>query len=131
MDASAEVLERIFGAIGSLNSEVTALRRDLQNSVSAAKDDVRRADERRAEIHDRMDEIAKTVDNIELDITQVKHDLAVTKSDVSDSKEVTDKVKKWEMMGVGALAVTGMASAAITALFASYGTELLKFFRAA
>ena len=67
----------------------------------------RRADEHRAAIHRRVDDLVEEVSDLK---TQVN----VMDTTVKDSKAVTDEVKQWKQRGIGALFVTGIASASVS-----------------
>lgn len=97
--------------IGTLLAKVESIERNMQ-----------RADDHRAVVHRRMDDLVEDVGEMRTDMTAVKRDLA-------DTKEVTDAVKIWRQRGMGALAVTGVASSALTALIASYWSEILRALR--
>ena len=100
-------LDEISEAIGGLRAEVQALRRDFQASEDRSVSSSRRADEHRAAVHKRVDDLVH-------EFGDIKTNVETMRNDVADSKEVTDKVKQWEQRGIGALFVTGLASAAIS-----------------
>ena len=100
-------LNQIYEAIGSLRSEVKNLGQKIDRADANASDGARRADEHRTAIHKRVDDLASDVGEIRTTVGAVK-DMA------SESKRITDKVREWEQRGVGALFVTGIASAAIS-----------------
>lgn len=118
----ATSLHDLYRAIGALTSEVTALRRDLQESDTRATESNRRADEHRATVHRRVDELVTEVDGIKTDIVTMKRDLA-------DTKEVTEEVKRWKLMGLGALGVTGLAAGFIGSAFTYFWTDLMRLLR--
>lgn len=60
----------------------------------------------RAVVHRRMDGIVAEVGDI-------KTDIATITGQVKDSKVVTDQVKQWKLMGMGALAVVGIGGTAL------------------
>ena len=100
-------LDEISEAIGGLRAEVQALRRDFQASEDRSVSCSRRADEHRAAVHKRVDDLIH-------EFGDIKTNVETMRNDVADSKDVTDKVKQWEQRGIGALFVTGLASAAIS-----------------
>lgn len=53
------------------------------------------------------------MDDIVDEVGDLKSDVAVVKKDVSDMKPVTDDVKRWKLMGMGALAVVGIGGTAL------------------
>lgn len=109
----ATSLNSIFEAIGSLKSEVVALRRDVEDM---GRDQARvgeAAAASRAVLHRRMDELVDRTGALE-------GDMAAVKGDMTEVKSVTDDVTRWKLMGLGALGVTGIA-------FASIGSALTYF----
>ncbi len=109
---AATSLHDVFQAIGSLKAQVEGLRRDIDGFERRASAENREVDEKRAIVHRRIDEIIT-------DVGEIKTDIAVIKEDVQDSKAVTDEVKKWKLMGIGALGVVGLAGTALGVSLAS------------
>lgn len=101
-EASASV-ER---TLGELVAEVRNLRSTLE-------DHQERSDKSRSDLHRRIDTLVDRVDHTETSVETIKRD-------IKDMKPVTEDVKRWKLMGVGALAVTGMAFAAIGVTFADF-----------
>ncbi|SFI48677.1 Protein of unknown function [Phyllobacterium sp. CL33Tsu] len=99
-------LNDIYKSIGILTAEVQGLRRDMEASERRAALENREADEKRAIVHRRIDEIVSEVGDI-------KTDIATITEQVKDSKVVTDEVRKWKLMGLGALGVVGIAGTAL------------------
>ena len=125
MDTS---LHQIFDRLGSLTAEVAALRRDIQDSDARAEQHVERADQHRATVHRRVDEMVAEIGNLKSRVTSME-------TSVTDSKAVTDEVKKWKQRGIGALFVTGIASAAVSStivgLVVYWWDSLMRVLRAA
>lgn len=118
---TATSLNDIYKAVGLLSGQVEALRRDIDASERRAGAENREADEKRAIVHRRMDEIIAEVGGM-------KTDIATIKDDVKDSKKVTDEVKKWKLMGIGALGVVGLAGAALGVTLANSVEWVARFF---
>ncbi len=114
-------LHDIYKAIGSLTALVEGLRRDLDASERRAGAENREADEKRAQVHRRMDDLVSEVGDI-------KTEIATISTQVKDSKSVTDEVKKWKLMGIGALGVVGFGGAALGVTLASSFEWLARFF---
>ncbi|ATU91454.1 DUF1515 family protein [Phyllobacterium zundukense] len=114
-------LNDIYKSIGALTAEVQGLRRDMEASERRAALENREADEKRAVVHRRMDDIISEVGDI-------KTDIATITEQVKDSKTVTDDVKKWKAMGIGALGVVGIGGTALGVSLASYFEWLAKLF---
>ncbi|RVK96129.1 DUF1515 family protein [Sinorhizobium meliloti] len=90
--------------LGTLIAEVKNLREDFRRSED-------KSDVSRSSLHRRMDELVERVGTLEGDMTSVKED-------ISEMQPVTDDVRKWKLMGIGALAVIGIGGAAVGVTFA-------------
>jgi len=108
-------LDDISEAIGHLRAEVTGLRRDLQQSES-------RSVEHRSTLHRRVDDLVADVGDLGAKVASME-------ATVSDSKTVTDDVKRWKLMGMGALAVVGLGGTALGVMVANSLEAIAKFFR--
>lgn len=93
--------------LGTLVAEVKNLREDLRRSED-------RSDAGRLTMTRRMDEVVERMRTLEGSMMLVKDDIA-------SMKPVTDDVRKWKLMGMGALGVIGMAGAALGVTFARCG----------
>ena len=109
-------------SVRTLTAEVSGLRRDIQESDQRAADSNRRADEHRTVVHRRVDELVAEVGGVKTDLVTVKRDL-------SDAKAVTEEVKRWKLMGLGALGVTGIAAGAIGSAVTYFWSDLLRLLR--
>lgn len=103
----SESLNDIYKAIGGLTAEVKALRRDIEDAEKRTEVGNQKADAQRAIMHRRVDDLVSEVGG-------VKSDLVSIQKDVTSAKRVTDDVTRWKEMGMGALAVTGIAAAAVS-----------------
>ncbi|WEX76169.1 DUF1515 domain-containing protein [Sinorhizobium numidicum] len=101
--------------LGTLIAEVKNLREDFRRSED-------RSDTSRTSMHRRMDELVERVGTLEGAMTLVKEDLA-------EMKPVTDDVRKWKLMGMGALGVIGIGGAALGVTFADAAKRLLVLLR--
>lgn len=113
-------LNDIYKSIGILTAEVQGLRRDMESSERRAALGNREADEKRAAVHRRMDDIVAEVGDI-------KTDIATITEQVKDSKIVTDEVRKWKLMGLGALGVVGIGGTALGVSLANSFEWLTRF----
>lgn len=98
--------QEIFRAIGELTADVKGLRRDFQAGETRQTEHARRADEHRTVIHARVDDMVNEVGALQTRMASME-------STVSDSKAVTDEVRKWKLMGIGALAIVGFGGTAL------------------
>lgn len=110
---SQDALYQIFEAVGGLTKEVEGLRRDMQQADTRSTQSNHLADQQRATIHRRMDELVEQVGVVSAEVSAMQ-------SDVTDSKKVTDEVKQWKQRGIGALFVTGLASAAVSGVVVGF-----------
>jgi hypothetical protein len=115
MERMATKLDDISEAIGSLRAEVRIL-------TANTADNMRRADEHRAVIHKRVDDMVG-------EFSDVKADLAAVQKDVAEMKPVTDDVKRWRLMGMGALGLIGIGGTAFGVLLAKPIEALAAFMR--
>ncbi|ABR60641.1 DUF1515 family protein [Sinorhizobium medicae] len=102
--------------LGTLVAEVKNLREDLRRSED-------RSDAGRPTMTRRMDEVVERMRTLEGSMMLVKDDIA-------SMKPVTDDVRKWKLMGMGALGVIGMAGAALGVTFADAARRVLMLTKA-
>ena len=60
---------------------------------------------------DALDQLVDRVGDVEVSVSSIG-------ADVAEMKPVTDDVKRWKLMGIGALGVTGIAAMALGVSFA-------------
>ncbi|GAA2888275.1 uncharacterized protein YoxC [Aminobacter niigataensis] len=106
-------LDDISEAIGRLRAEVQNLSQQMAHSN-------KRADNHRSAIHRRVDDLVRDVGDLSSSLVGVKHDVAVVREDLGDAKKVTDEVKQWKQRGIGALFVTGIASASLSGMIVGF-----------
>jgi hypothetical protein len=63
------------------------------------------------------------------EVSDIKVDIATITGQMSESKAVTDQVKQWKLMGLGALGVVGIAAGALGTIIATYWHDILKMLR--
>lgn len=104
----------IDAAVHRQLGELVAGMHGLQDSIRRMEEASRRSDDKseasRAVVHRRLDEVVDRVSKVESSIVTVQED-------VTDMKPVTEEVKRWKLMGMGALAVTGLAAMALGVTF--------------
>lgn len=71
-----------------------------------------KANDSRVVLHKRMDDIVD-------ELSDVKADFAIVKPQIADAVTVTNDVKKWRLMGLGALGVVGIGGTAFGVSIAS------------
>ncbi|NOV15860.1 DUF1515 domain-containing protein [Ensifer adhaerens] len=109
--ASTETEAAVHRQLGELAAGMRALQdtmRRIEEGADRAED---KAAESRAGVHRRMDELVGRVGHLETSTATIV-------ADVAEMKPVTDDVKRWKLMGIGALGVTGIAAMALGVSFA-------------
>lgn len=95
--------------------ELVAGMRSLQESIRRLEEGSMRAEDKaatsRAAVHQRMDQLVDRVGHVEASVSTIGEDVA-------EMKPVTDDVRRWKLMGIGALGVTGIAAMALGVSFA-------------
>ncbi|WP_455918882.1 DUF1515 family protein [Ensifer canadensis] len=95
--------------------ELVAGMRGLQELIRRIEEGAQRAEDKatssRAGVHQRMDQLVDRVGDLEASVSTLG-------GDVAEMKPVTDDVKRWKLMGIGALGVTGIAAMALGVSFA-------------
>lgn len=85
----------------SVHRQLGELVAGVQNLQEAFRRSEDKSDVSRASVHRRMDEMVDRVGKLESSMSEVRED-------VGEMKPVTDQVRKWQLMGLGALGVTGI-----------------------
>ena len=136
----AQDLQKISQTLGELTGAVEAMRAD----ITRRGEDTRRFEdetrENRRAIHEKLEEQEKELDaklrHQDETLSQIKAAAADTKREVVDLADImhkdvkpqTDKLKRWELMGVGFLTMAGVAGAGLMTVIVNYGEAILKFF---
>ncbi|PST19708.1 hypothetical protein C7U61_14540 [Rhizobium sp. JAB6] len=94
----------IHQQIGTLTAKVDML-------IEATRRQEEKSDVSRSSMHRRLDEVVDRVSKVETSIVTVQED-------VSEMRPVTDDVKRWKLMGLGALGMIGIAGMAMGVTFA-------------
>ncbi|MXN49452.1 DUF1515 domain-containing protein [Shinella kummerowiae] len=94
--------------------EFVAGMHGLQDSIRRMEEAAKRSQDKseasRAVVHRRLDEVVDRVGKVETSIVTVQED-------VTEMKPVTDEVRRWKLMGMGALGITGLAAMALGVTF--------------
>lgn len=97
--------------LGELLAEV----KNLGKSIHDVKEEMRRSEDKSTEsrrgMHQRMDLLVEQVGDLEVSVSKAQKDIA-------DMKPVTDDVKRWKLMGIGALGVVGIGGTALGVILA-------------
>ena len=94
----------IHQQIGTLTAKVDML-------IEATRRQEEKSDVSRSSMHRRLDEVVDRVSKVETSIVTVQED-------VSEMRPVTDDVRRWKLMGLGALGMIGIAGMALGVSFA-------------
>lgn len=121
MPQSPKSLEMMIGglleAVNGVKQDIQEIRRDIKDSEArqalAYEQSEERAARIRASIYAKADEVASR-----LAVTESK--VEGLAKDMVDVKTITDEVKAWKQRGIGALFVTGIASASLGAGAAAF-----------
>jgi len=108
--------------LGILLAKVEGIEKSMLAAEREAHETNAAANVSRAAIHRRMDDLQG-------EVSDIKTDISVVKIDVADTKRVTEDVKRWRLMGLGALGVTGIAASALTSLIAYYWDVVIRSLR--
>lgn len=105
----------IDAAVHRQLGELIAGMRSIQEDNCRLEEMMRRSDDKsdesRSRVHRRMDEMVDRVGKVETSMVTVQED-------ISEMKPVTDDVKRWKLMGLGALGMIGIAGMALGVSFA-------------
>ncbi|TXI08753.1 MAG: DUF1515 domain-containing protein [Rhizobium sp.] len=94
----------IHQQIGTLTAKVDML-------IEATRRSEEKSDVSRASMHRRMDEIVDRV-------SKVENTSSAVQDDVKEMRPVVDDVKRWKLMGLGALGMIGIGGMALGVSFA-------------
>lgn len=96
---------------GNMHQQIGMLTAKVDMMLEAQRRSEEKADVSRASVHRRMDEMVDRVSKVETTIVTVQED-------ISEMRPVTDDVKRWKLMGLGALGVVGIGGMAMGITFA-------------
>lgn len=88
-------IDEVSRMLGELSGQVAALMRQSENNEKNARG-------RWSAVHKRLDEQDETLGSVVTDVRYMKTAIA------EDLKPVTDRVRRWEQQGIGALAIIGI-----------------------
>lgn len=94
-----------------MNREIAVLATKVDMILEGMRRSEEKSDVSRTSMHRRMDDIVERVGKVETSIVRVQ-------DDVKEMKPVTDDVRRWKLMGLGALGVIGFGGMAMGVTFA-------------
>ena len=105
----------IDAAVHRQLGELVAGLRGIQDDMREMKASLQRSEDKSAEsragVHRRLDEAVDRIARVESSVASVNEDVA-------EMKPVTDDVRRWSLMGIGALSMIGIGGVALGVSFA-------------
>ena len=96
-----EIEPAVHRQLGELVAGMHGLQGSFRRQEEASRRSEDKSDASRAAMHRRLDELFERVGALE-------GAMAAVKDDVAEVKPVADEVKRWKLMGLGALGATGI-----------------------
>jgi ElaB/YqjD/DUF883 family membrane-anchored ribosome-binding protein len=106
-DYDAAVHRQLGELVATSKSTQDALRR-LEEALRRSED---KSDSSRAAMHRRLDEVVERVGKVERALSTVQ-------DEVKEMRPVTDEVRRWKLVGIGALGMIGIGGIALGVSFA-------------
>ncbi len=97
--------------LGELAEGMRGVQQSLRRMEENSRHSEDKSDVSRAVVHRRMDELVSRVGHLETGMAEMR-------DDVAEMKPVTDDVKRWKLMGIGALGVIGIGGMVLGVTFA-------------
>jgi predicted nucleic acid-binding Zn-ribbon protein len=107
----AEAMRNVQSQIGEMKGEARSERSEAQGA--------------RARLYSRMDDMGRQHAKMQSELQGVKEDIGELQKGVSSVREVTDKVTRWQLMGIGVVATVGAISALVGGLVAGFWHRIL------
>lgn len=106
-----EIDAAVHRQLGELVSSVRGIQDDMREMKAALQRSDDKSAESRSVMHKRLDEAVGRIASVESSVASVN-------KDVADMKPVTDDVRRWRLMGIGALSMIGIGGVALGVSFA-------------
>jgi len=106
-----EIDAAVHHQLGELLAISRALQEDVRRLDTKMQRSEDKSDESRAKMHRRIDDVVGTVGEVQTSV-------ATLEKDVRDMKPVTDEVRRWKLLGMGALGMIGVGGIALGVSFA-------------
>lgn len=116
----------LVAAMEGVQRDVTEIRRDIKDSDARAALSYEQSEQRAATARSKM--YAKTDELVER-LAGAEGAVKTLSEDMTEVKAVTAEVTRWKLMGMGALAVTGIAAAALASLVTAYWSDIWRTLR--
>lgn len=129
----AQDLQKLSSDIGKLSGLVEAMTSRLDRNDQTLGDFMTSTAQSRLKLHERVEqqreEFDDAVSSMQSDMHATANSLASLAATVTeDMKPQTDKLKRWELIGVGFLSMAGIAGAGIGVVVTNWGKSILDFF---
>lgn len=136
----AQDIQKLSSDIGKLSGLVEAMTARLDRNDKTLGDFMTSTAQSRLKLHERIEDqreqFDSALDTLKSDmhaIQQATRDTAtnlatLTHTVTTDVKPQTDKIRRWELMGVGFLSMAGIAGAGIGVVLTNWGEAILNFF---
>jgi uncharacterized protein YukE len=108
-----QTLGALVEAVKNIGAELHAIKAEMQRSED-------KSDASRAAVHRRMDELVTRVSSLEASTADAVDDIKTMKPTIDD-------VKRWKLMGIGALGVVGLGGAAVGVTLAGAVQKIAHF----
>ncbi|EJC73797.1 Protein of unknown function (DUF1515) [Rhizobium leguminosarum bv. trifolii WSM2012] len=105
---------RLHQQMGELLAEVRNLRDAFRQSEI-------KSDNSRSQMHGRLNLLVDRVGKVEGTVSAVQED-------ISEMRPVTDDVRRWKLMGLGALGIVGIGASALTFVITKCGASAAGWF---
>jgi hypothetical protein len=116
----------LIAAMEGVQRDVTEIRRDIKDSDARAALSYEQSEQRAATSRSKM--YAKTDELVER-VAATESAVKTLNADMASVKEVTAEVTRWKLMGMGALAVTGIAAAALASMVTAFWSDIWRALR--
>lgn len=116
----------LLEAAQNMQRDITEIRRDIKDSDSRAALSYEQSEQRAAASRAK---IYQKTDDLDQRFAKTEHQVETLAKDMRTVKSVTAEVTRWKLMGMGALAVTGIAAGAIASALTYYGSALFHYIR--
>lgn len=109
--APPEIDAAVHRQLGELVAGLRGIQDDMREMKATLQRSEDKSAESRAAMHRRLDEAVDRIGRVESSVASVNEDVA-------EMKPVTDDVRRWRLMGIGALSMIGIAGVALGVSFA-------------
>ena len=136
----AQDLQKLSTDIGKLSGLVEAMTARLDHNDQALGDFMTSTSQSRLKLHERIEEQREDFDRalnaMQSDLRLIQQSTVTTATNLAalsatvatEVKPQIDKIRRWELMGIGFLSMAGIAGAGIGLVIANWGQSIADFF---